>query len=209
MTTQPDLSARPYSLSVERTLTTPIEVLYLAWTENFDLWFAAPGTLLMKGQVDSPYFFETRFDGQRHPHYGRFLRLVPNKLVELTWVTGDPGTMGAETVVTVEFTPADKGTQVRIRHAGFADQVSRDGHEEAWPMVLEHLEKSLFEFSAKVAYRGDGHPHLRRAHPRHRCRCQVRDLQPHLGSGGGRQGRDRRVIGPAGAAGDLPSHRRL
>ena len=145
MPTQPDLSSRPHGLSVERTLTIAVDVLYRAWTEQFDSWFAEPGTLLMKGQVDVPFYFETRFDGQRHAHYGRFLKLVPDQLVEMTWVTGNPGTKGAETVVTVEISPSEAGTQVRLTHAGFVDQESRDGHEEAWPLVLEHLEKKMSE----------------------------------------------------------------
>ena len=148
MTTQPDLSSRPYSLSVERKLTTPVDVLYRAWTQDFELWFAAPGSLLMRGEIDSPFFFETSFEGQRHPHYGRFLRLLPNELVEMTWVTGNPGTKGAETVVTVELSAAEDGTVVRVTHAGHVDEESRDGHEDAWPLVLDHLEKSMAELVA-------------------------------------------------------------
>jgi len=143
MPIQPDLSSRPYSLSVERTLAMPADELFRAWTEQFDHWFAEPVTLLMKAEVDVPFYFETRFDGQRHAHYGRFLKLVPDQLIEMTWVTGSPGTKGAETVVTIEFSPLEKGTQVRLTHAGFLDEESRDGHEEAWPLVLEHLENKM------------------------------------------------------------------
>jgi uncharacterized protein YndB with AHSA1/START domain len=143
MQTQPDLSSRPHELSVERTMTSPPGVLFRAWTEHFDQWFAAPGTLLMKPEIDVPFFFETHFEGGRHPHYGRFLRIVPEELVELTWVTGDPGTKGAETVITVEFSPHQEGTLIRLNHAGFSDEETRDGHEQAWPLGLDHLDQCM------------------------------------------------------------------
>lgn len=145
MTETPDLSARPLQLTVERTMAASPQVCYRAWTRDFDQWFAAPGTLLMTPEVDAPFCFETHFDGQRHPHYGRFLRLIPDELVELTWVTGDPGTKGAETVVTIELVPEGTGTQLKLVHAGFTDEEIRDGHEEAWPLGLEHLDKCLAE----------------------------------------------------------------
>jgi len=139
----PDLSVRPASLTVERRLSAAPPAVYRAWTEEFDRWFAEPGTVLMQPRVDVPFFFRTRTPSGEHPHYGRFLQLVPGTLVELTWVTGEGGTEGAETVVTVELSPDNDGTALRLTHAGFPNPAARDRHQEAWPLVLAQFDERV------------------------------------------------------------------
>jgi uncharacterized protein YndB with AHSA1/START domain len=151
----PDLSARPFSLVAEHVFAVPPAALYHAWTAGFDEWFAAPASVIMTPQVDTAYFFETEFKlesdavPKRHPHYGRFLRLIPPTLVELTWVTGALGTEGSETVVTVKLAPANGGTHLHLTHAGFPNAAARERHSQAWPAVLTHLAQRITNTEAR------------------------------------------------------------
>lgn len=137
-----------YRLRVQRTMPLGPDVLYRAWTEQFDRWFAAPGSVLMTPVLDAPFYFQTEFGGRRNAHYGRFLRLDPDRLVELAWVSGPGGTEGAETIVTVELTAAHNATRVQLTHDGFPHEQARDGHQQAWPAVLAQMEERLIKSPA-------------------------------------------------------------
>lgn len=142
-THQPAMAEQPYRLSVQRTMPLGPDALYRAWTEQFDRWFAAPGSVLMTPALDAPFYFQTDFGGHRNSHYGRFLRLDPGRLVELAWVTGTGGTEGAETVVTVELVAVGDATRVQLTHVGFPHAKARDAHQQAWPAVLAQMEERL------------------------------------------------------------------
>jgi len=138
----PDLAQRPFTATAERDLAASPAQLYAAFTTQWENWFARPGTASIEPFIGRPFFFETEHNHQRYPHYGRFLRLQPPRLVELTWVTGSRGTDGAETVLTVEFTPNGKGSKVRLTHAGFYNSATARQHEDAWRgPVLDELDR--------------------------------------------------------------------
>jgi len=123
----------------------PSEV-YAAWTERLDTWFAQAGTLAMVPEPGRPYFFYNRDEWGRHPHYGRFLDVTENQLIEMTWMTGNgaaEGTEGAETLLRIELVPQGAATEVRLTHSGFVSEKSRSGHEENWPLALELLDEVL------------------------------------------------------------------
>jgi uncharacterized protein YndB with AHSA1/START domain len=125
----------------QRKMNLSAAALYEAWTQGFETWFALPDSVIMRPEVDTAFFFETEFQGQRHPHYGRFLQLEEDRLISLTWLNATLD--GAETVVTVRLEPMGSGTLLHLEHAGFPSQKLRDETGEAWPAVLEQQERAL------------------------------------------------------------------
>ena len=138
-----DLSQRPHSFTLEKVLKANANDIYEAWTTKFDSWFGQPGETFMTPEVGRPFFFYNRHDWGRHAHYGRFTELERDKLVEMTWVTGTPGTNGTETVLRVELIPSENGTTVQLTQSGFEDEESCKGHQENWPAALDTLEEVL------------------------------------------------------------------
>lgn len=143
---RPDLSTRPLTMRCAYTVGAKPSEVYAAWTKKLDCWFAQAGTLSIEPEPGRPYFFYNKDEWGRHPHYGRFLDVIENKLIEMTWMTGngtDVGTQGAETILRIELIPKDVGTEVNLTHSGFVSEESRNAHEENWPLALKVLDEVI------------------------------------------------------------------
>jgi uncharacterized protein YndB with AHSA1/START domain len=131
------------SFTLEQRMDASPTEIFRAWTEGLDTWFASPGAVHLVPEAGEPYWFDVVHEGNRHPHYGRFLALERGRLIEQTWVTGPGGTEGAETVVRIELEPTATGTILRLRHGDFANEASARRHADSWPHVLAHLDEVL------------------------------------------------------------------
>ena len=145
---RPDHSERPFSLTTDALVRASCERVFAAWCVDIDRWFAQPGTVVMPPATGQPYFFYNRDEWGRHPHYGRMLAIIPNRLLEMTWITGNGetvGTEGAETILRIELVAEGDATRVRLTHSGFVSTASCKSHEENWPLALQILDDLLAE----------------------------------------------------------------
>ena len=132
------------TLNVSRVIRAARQKVFAAWTtpETLQRWWGP-------GPVTCP---EAHIDLREGGHYrianlevdgsitwitGRFEEVsAPERLV-YTWnVSIVPG---ESTLVTVDFREHPDGTEVAVRHEGFADAAVRDMHGEGWASCLEKL----------------------------------------------------------------------
>ena len=68
---EPDLTDRPHSARVERTMRATAQALYRCFTTGWEGWFALEGGLIADPRPQGQLLFVVEFEGRRHPHYGR------------------------------------------------------------------------------------------------------------------------------------------
>jgi glutathione S-transferase len=84
-------------------------------------------------------------DGSRFVAIGRYLALEPARRISYSWAWegGGPIPESKETLVVVELSPHNGGTELRMHHSGFASAVVRDSHAQGWASVLNKLNDLL------------------------------------------------------------------
>jgi uncharacterized protein YndB with AHSA1/START domain len=121
----------------------PAEV-YRAWTDPAELthWLVEGGRCVISAvEPDGLYYLSMLYEGRHYPHYGRYLRTEPGRLLEFTWVS--EGTRGLESEVAVRLTPERGGTRLELTHSGLQDDKSARSHEGGWAELLELLARRL------------------------------------------------------------------
>ncbi len=122
--------------------------LYWGFTEGLIDWLGSPTAPVMALEPGAAFCIQTRPEWGGEAHYGRFVELRPGHRVAMKWISRSLG--GAESDVTIDLLPASTGTDVRIEHAGIADQDVRAGVGKFW-LAAQHTLDSVIAASQTSA----------------------------------------------------------
>jgi uncharacterized protein YndB with AHSA1/START domain/DNA-binding transcriptional ArsR family regulator len=141
-TTTPD-----QTLHVTRLIKAPRARVFAAWTTpEIMKWLGGDGCQVVDAAIDlrpgGEYRFQVKGKHGDTEIYGTYREVkAPSRLV-FTW-QGTCGACPTDTLVTVDLTEKNGGTEVSITHEGFADAENRDGHNDGWTVSLRRLETAL------------------------------------------------------------------
>src|SRR5436190_2898111 len=136
-------------LEISRVIEAPRDRVYAAWTdpEQLKQWFGPQNVKTRELVADARVGGTFRWDiinseGEEMTMRGEFRELQPDKKIVFTWQwEDDEDWEQRDSVVTVELSDCDGGTEVRLTHEQLPSEESRERHTEGWQSVLNKLEK--------------------------------------------------------------------
>ena len=137
------------ALEIKRFINAPRARVYAAWTDPAQLkeWWGPESVrtrnLVADPRVGGEYRWDlTSPEGEEMTVFGEYRELVPGKKIVFTWKWDDDENWKEHnSVVTVELSDRDGGTELRFIHEKLPSEESRDRHNEGWNSVLDRLEK--------------------------------------------------------------------
>jgi uncharacterized protein YndB with AHSA1/START domain len=148
------MTEAPGALRVERTFDAPAQAVFDAWTSPEVMrrwWHAGPDWETPVAEVDLRVgggfrITMSRPDGQAHTGTGEYTVVDPPHRLAFTWTwEGEESTLGADTLVEVEFQERGGATTVVLSHTGLSGEESARSHTEGWEDVLDNLASKVLE----------------------------------------------------------------
>ena len=142
-------AAEKTSLEIKRFINAPRHRVYQAWTDPAQLkeWWGPESVRTRNFAADVRVGGKYRWDlinqeGEDMTVFGEYRELVPGKKIVFTWQWDDDDVWENRTsIVTVELSDRDGGTELLLKHEQLPSEESRDRHNEGWNSVLDRLEK--------------------------------------------------------------------
>ena len=142
-------AAEKTSLEIKRFINAPRARVYAAWTDPAQMkqWFGPENVqtrdVVADLRVGGKYRWDlTHEDGEKMSAYGEYRELIPNKKIVFTWKWDDDEDWeNHNSIVTIELSDRDGGTDLRFVHEQLPSEASRDRHSEGWTSVLKKLEQ--------------------------------------------------------------------
>ncbi len=136
-------------LEIKRFINAPRNRVYAAWTdvEQLKQWFGPEKVrtrdIIADARVGGKYQWDlVDPEGEEMTVFGEYRELVPGRKIVFTWKFEDDEDWKNHTsVVTVELSDRDGGTELRLIHEQLPSEQSRNGHNDGWNSALDKLEK--------------------------------------------------------------------
>ena len=137
------------SLEIKRVINAPPSRVYAAWTDPVQLkqWWGPKEVKTRNFSADARVGGKYRWDlinqeGEEMSVFGEYRELVPDKRIVFTWKWDDDEAWEAKnSVVTIELSECDGGTELKLTHVQLPSEASRDRHNEGWNSVLDRFEE--------------------------------------------------------------------
>jgi uncharacterized protein YndB with AHSA1/START domain len=137
------------SLQIKRFINAPPARVYAAWTDPAQLkqWWGPEGVRTRNFAADTQAGGKYRWnlinqEGEEMSVFGEYLELVPGKKIVFTWKWDDDDVWeNRNSIVTVELSDREGGTELLLKHEQLPSEESRDRHNDGWNSVLDRLEK--------------------------------------------------------------------
>jgi uncharacterized protein YndB with AHSA1/START domain len=141
--------ARKLSLEIRRFINAPRDRVYAAWTNPAQLkeWFGPEWVqtrdIFAEPRAGGKFRWDLiNCDGEEKTIGGEYREVVPGKKIVFTWKHCDDELWANRiSIVTVEFSDRNGGTELRLKHEQLPSEESRDDHNRGWNSVLDKLEK--------------------------------------------------------------------
>ncbi|HWY60648.1 MAG TPA: SRPBCC domain-containing protein [Rhizomicrobium sp.] len=133
-------------LEITRVIAAPPEQVFDAWLQkSWGEWAGPPGVkgevLQLEPKVGGKYkMVMHRPDGGTLTVGGTYKEITrPSRLV-MSWKWEHEET---DTLITLSFRSKGQGTEIHMRHEGFANADRRDSHNNGWTGTFDRLEKFI------------------------------------------------------------------
>jgi uncharacterized protein YndB with AHSA1/START domain len=137
------------AVKIKRFIKAPRDRVYAAWTDPEQLkeWFGPEEVktrkLIAEARPDGKFQWDlTSAEGEEMTVSGEYRELVPGRKIVFTWQwQDDEDWADHHSIVTVELSDRDGGTDLCLTHEQIPTAKSRTGHTKGWNSLLDELEE--------------------------------------------------------------------
>jgi uncharacterized protein YndB with AHSA1/START domain len=137
------------SLEIKRFIKASRDRVYAAWTDPAQLknWFGPEWVqtreIIADARVGGKFRWDLiNCDRNEKTIEGEYREIIPGRKIVFTWKHQDDKLWeNRSSIVTVEFSDRNGGTELRLKHEQLPSEESRDDHNEGWNSLLDKLEK--------------------------------------------------------------------